>query len=348
MIPVDGTRTSTAFRRNSATLPVSGPVMTRSAAVVRSLLASIVLLAACSTAKDDSQAQIDSALARDLELASSHVSPSDEIAFGDTALSPVGSSHTPGSKSVSAAAGPAVSPPPATPVRKPTVNTRPDASADTKPTPKPVQKAPDPMPDPVQVARIPIVTPSASDSGAGNSGASSGAGKSGRIGAGATLVGLTTQQICSLANRPGDRFVVDLSHDVVGEGGAVLRAGTPVLIELASTPAEGSFGFLVKSVQVEGDLVTVQGTVRADGRMSENRIAEGNDKAKVIGGAVAGAILGKVLGGGTKGAVVGAAAGGAVGTIAASRSGKVERCLPAGSAITVTLSSPLVLAPGTQ
>jgi uncharacterized protein YcfJ len=82
--------------------------------------------------------------------------------------------------------------------------------------------------------------------------------------------------------------------------------------------------------------------------MTERRVSEGNDKAKVIGGAVAGAILGKVLGGSGKSTAVGAAAGAAAGTIAAARSGNVDRCLPAGSTITVTLSSPLVLASGTQ
>jgi uncharacterized protein YcfJ len=177
---------------------------------------------------------------------------------------------------------------------------------------------------------------------------SAGAGRSPSIGTGAILTGRTTQEICSIANRPGDRFVVNLASDVVGADGGVLPAGTPVLIELASTPAEGPFGFRVKSVQVAGDLVAVQGNVRADGTMTERRVSDGNDKAKVIGGAVAGAILGRVLGGGGKGTAVGAAAGAATGTIAAARSGKVDRCLPAGSAITVTLSSPLVLASGTQ
>lgn len=149
-----------------------------------------------------------------------------------------------------------------------------------------------------------------------------------------------------MANRPGDRFVVTLANDVVGTGGARLPAGTPVLVELATTPEEGQFGFRVKAVQVDGDLVSVQGDVRAEGAMTERRVSTGGDKGKVVGGAVVGAILGKVLGGSTKDVVIGAAGGAAAGTIAAARSGKVERCLPAGSTITVTLSSPIALASG--
>ena len=203
-----------------------------------------------------------------------------------------------------------------------------------------------------QVVTTPVPAPSPATGSVPTSGTvecgSSGAGRSRALGAGAVLSGRTTQEICSVANRPGDRFVVNLANDVVGADGAVLPAGTPVLVELASTPAEGPFGFRVKSVQVAGDLVAVQGTVRTDGTMTERRVSDGNDKAKVIGGAVAGAILGKVLGGSGKSTAAGAAAGAAAGTIAAARSGTMNRCLPAGSTITVTLSSPLVLASGTQ
>jgi hypothetical protein len=213
---------------------------------------------------------------------------------------------------------------------------------------------PQPVPTQPQVVTTPAPGASAPTTGTPTTAGgnvetgTSGSGRSRGIGTGAILAGRTTQDICSMANRPGDRFVVTLANDVVGSDGGVLPAGTPVLIELASTPAEGPFGFRVKSVQVAGDLVAVQGSVRSDGTMTERRVSDGNDKTKVIGGAVAGAILGKVLGGSGKSTAVGAAAGAAAGTIAAARSGKVDRCLPAGSTITVTLSSPLVLASGTQ
>ena len=115
-----------------------------------------------------------------------------------------------------------------------------------------------------------------------------------------------------------------------------------------STPATpGDFAFRVKAVQVDGVLIPIDGTVQVEGETTERRVSKGGDQGKVIGGAIAGAILGRVLGGGAKGTVIGAAGGAAAGTIAASRNSVTEKCLPAGATLTVTLSAPLVLSPGT-
>ncbi|MEQ1690942.1 MAG: hypothetical protein ABMA00_06635 [Gemmatimonas sp.] len=138
-----------------------------------------------------------------------------------------------------------------------------------------------------------------------------------------------------------------LTNEVRSPDGAVLAAGTPILVEMSTPNAEGRFAFLVKAVQVEGVLIPVEGSVQVDGATSERRVSKGGDKGKVIGGAIAGAILGRVLGGGTKGTVIGAAGGAAAGTIAAARNTVTETCLPSGATLTVTLSAPLVLTPGT-
>ncbi|MBY0489648.1 MAG: hypothetical protein K2R93_07375 [Gemmatimonadaceae bacterium] len=165
----------------------------------------------------------------------------------------------------------------------------------------------------------------------------------GSIGAGTLLSGATSAEICSLANRPGDRFVVSLARTVTGSNGAVLDAGTPILIELASAGTDG-FTFRLRGVQVHGDFVPAEGSVAVnDATTTERSVSGGNDKGKVITGAVAGAILGRILGGGAKGAVIGAAGGAAAGTVAAQRSRVAERCLAAGATISVTLSAPLVL-----
>jgi hypothetical protein len=158
------------------------------------------------------------------------------------------------------------------------------------------------------------------------------------------LTGATDASICSLANRPGDRFVVSLARDVAGPGGALLPAGTPVLIEMATPGADSAFTFRLKGVQVNGEFIPAEGAVRvAEATTSERQVAKGNDRSKVATGVIAGAILGRVLGGGTKGTVIGAAAGGAAGTIAAQRDRVTERCMAPGATISVTLSAPLVL-----
>jgi hypothetical protein len=163
------------------------------------------------------------------------------------------------------------------------------------------------------------------------------------IGTGATLHATTKASICSLANRPGDKFVANLTQDVVDPNGARLATGTPVLLEMAAAEPPADFAFRVKAVQVDGKLLNIDGTVQAEGATTDRRVSKGGDKGKVIGGAIAGAILGRILGGGAKGTIIGAAGGAAAGTVMAERNSTVEHCLPAGAAITVTLVSPLVL-----
>ena len=183
-------------------------------------------------------------------------------------------------------------------------------------------------------------------SAAGAAAAGTGAGISRSIGTGATLVGRTDAQICSIANRPGDRFVATLTEPVTGPNGARIPAGTPILVEMATPTGNGPFAFRVKAVQVDGTLIPIEGVVRAEGTPTERRVSKGGDKGKVVAGAVAGAILGRVLGGGAKGTVIGAAGGAAAGTIAAARNSVTEYCLPAGATLTVTLSAPLILTQG--
>jgi hypothetical protein len=138
--------------------------------------------------------------------------------------------------------------------------------------------------------------------------------------------------------------VAELAVPVNGPDGASLPVGTPILVELAPPDADGRFAFRVRSVQVNGELVPVQGTVRVgdDVAVTERQVAKGGDKGKVITGAIIGAIAGRVLGGDTRGTVVGAAAGVAAGTIAAARNSQTERCLPAGATLSITLSAPIV------
>jgi hypothetical protein len=294
--------------------------MTRTATRSLTLLLSLAVVAGCSDTRSDSRASVDSLLSRDLTLAST--ARPDNISLGDTAAA------TPAAPEVVAPAPAVVRPavkPPVTPARTPA---------------------------PATVERPARATISAVDSNAAAADApparAAGPLSARRtLGTGTVLAGRTTQEICSLANRPGDRFVATLNADVTGPDGGRLAAGTPILVELSapSTP-DGPFVFVLKAVQVDGELVPVQGSVAWEGTTTERRVAKGGDQGKVVGGAVAGAILGRVLGGGTKGTVIGAAGGAAAGTIAASRNATVERCLPSGSTLTVTLSSPLVLASG--
>ncbi len=293
--------------------------------------ATLVVTTGCDRPKRS--ASTDSLLARDLTLAAAAAPPQALPLLGDTAANPS-------------------SVPPATPaVARPTPTT-PRPRADVAPvrtrvrqTPAPVERAPvEPTP------QTPAPTPAPADAGAAPVATSPASGTAGTgrgaIGSGTRLVGRTNAEICSLANRPGDRLVATLSADAVASDGTRLAAGTPILIEMAPAATAGEFAFRVKSVHVDGVLIPVEGSVSVEGATTERRVSKGGDKGKVVGGAIAGAILGRVLGGGTRGTVIGAAGGAAAGTIAAARNAVTEKCLPAGATLTVTLSAPLVLSPG--
>lgn len=310
-------------------------VLARAVSRSAAFVTAVALLASCSDRK--TTASVDSALLRDLTLASAPAPGTAASTLGDTAAASPKAVEAP----------PAAAPAPVRETPRPSTASRP---VPARVTPRPAPPVAAPTPSPVTTASAPAPsaptpTPVPASAPATASPASGGTGRR-AIGAGTTLSGKTDAQICSLANRPGDRFVATLSEAVTGADGARIPAGTPILVEMATPSTEGGFAFRAKAVQVNGTLIPIEGAVTVSGDATSRRVSQGGDKGKVIGGAVAGAILGRVLGGGTRGTVIGAAGGAAAGTVLASRSGVTERCLPAGSTLSVTLSAPIVLTTG--
>lgn len=274
------------------------------------------LAVACRSDKPD-LANRDSALDRDLTLAANAAPARPTIVpMGDTATASPRQSAPQGNTSRQAQPQ---KPPARTPVRTPT-----KPSADVQPAPS------------TSVASTPVPTPATVPVPAAPAPAMK------TIPGGTALLAQTTAQLCSLANRPGDKIVANLTHEVTGPDGAKLPVGTPVLIEMAAAEPPADFAFLVKGVMVNGELIPVSGQVTSQGETNDRRVSKGGDKGKVATGAVIGAILGRVIGGGAKGTVIGAAGGAAAGSVAAARNSVVEHCLPSGASITVTLTGPLV------
>jgi hypothetical protein len=255
---------------------------------------------------------VDSLLSRDLTLAAGDAPVRPLPATGDTAIGNTAVATTSASTSAPAQTTTRPSAPPA--VRPP----RPSRTPASAPPAVAVAPAPTPGPAPAPARSL---------------------------AAGTALPGKTNAAICSLANRPGDRLVAALSAPVTGPDGATLPAGTPILVELAPPTADGRFAFRLRSVQVDGELLPVQGTVRVDDEtaVSERQVSKGGNQGKVVTGAILGAIAGRVLGGDARGTIIGAAGGAAAGTIASARNTQTERCLPAGATLTITLSAPLVV-----
>ncbi len=224
----------------------------------------------------------------------------------------------------------------------PTKRNEPPRVSEPKPTPAPRRKAP---PAPVErtprqsapVATLPSPAPAPAPAPA-----------NGVIGAG-SQVGMTTNaKVCAATALAGDKYTATVSEPTVGSNGAVIPAGSTVVIEVASVdkadPIDQSrIQFRVRSLDVGGEARPVDGTVATLGPLEKVQTASGNDRTKVIGGAVAGAVLGRIFGGSTKATVIGAAAGAAAGTAAARTTHTTDACLPAGSALRLTLSREIVV-----
>ena len=270
-------------------------------------------LSACRDHARDESAATDSALARDLTLASGASAPTPELRDVPDSAPPVE----------------AVPPEPAAARRSPQ-----PVRAPVRVPPKPVTRAPDPVPP--AVVETPAPTPAPAK-------------LTGVIAAG-TSVGLTLDShACSDANRPGDKLIAHTSEAVTGTNGVVFPAGSPVVIEVATVVQNGAADsstvtFRVKSITANGVTHVVTGDVIATGTLDKARVAtQAADKKKVVGGAILGAIIGRVAGGGTKGTIIGAAAGAAAGTAAAAASAKYETCVPAGAPLRMTIGAPVVV-----
>lgn len=269
---------------------------------------------ACGTADDESASR--DALARDLSLAGSPSTAASPVVFGDTAASeatpsPVVAPNTP---------------PVATPAPRPVPRPQP-AAAGAAPVAVPAP-APVPAPEPEVIAPAPAPVPAPT--------------RRTLLASGAELVGTTGARVCNTTNRPGDRVVMRLASAVTGPDGFVFAAGTPVLLELASA-TDSTLVFRVRSVSLEGELYPITASARLESELEGVRVSGGDDKKKVIGGAILGAIVGRMIGKDAKGTVIGAAGGAAAGAAVARAGATSERCLPAGGTVRVVLEQPLIM-----
>jgi len=158
-------------------------------------------------------------------------------------------------------------------------------------------------------------------------------------------------RVCTNTALAGDKFTATVTSAAMGSNGAMIPAGSTVVLEVASVdqadPVENSrIQFRVRSLDVDGSARQADGDIATLASLEKGQASAGNEKTKVIGGAVAGAILGQIFGRSTKATVIGAAAGAAAGTAAAAHGRSTYACLPQGSAMQLTLSRDLVMRRG--
>jgi hypothetical protein len=171
--------------------------------------------------------------------------------------------------------------------------------------------------------------------------------------AGATFA-LTTKGAVCTTSLPGDKITATIAADVVGENGAVIPAGSTVVLEVAQvtpgdTPEAATIMLRIRSVIVNDQPVTVPSDVTVTSPLERHTMPRDKsaDRKKVLGGVVAGAIVGQILGRNTKATVAGAVVGGAAGAAAAAASGtKYDACLPAGGTLRATTREAVSLTPG--
>lgn len=292
---------------------------TTRARMLRAASIAVVLFTAACADKAKSSGAPDTILARDLALAGQQTA---NPTFQDTAVAPTPKQVDQAPKQVP------------TPVRTRT------AQKPKTQVPRQVAQAPRPAP--------PIVQPPAAVAAPAPTPAPIVA----SIGAGAAGTLTSGSKVCSSTNLPGDKIVATLNSEITGTNGAVIPAGSTVVLEIASvTPGENAetaqMQLRVRSVIVNDKTYNVDATITPTSSMEKTKVAGDDpnaDKKKVIGGAIAGAILGQMIGHNTKGTVIGAAAGAAAGAAVAKSGGeKWQACLPAGASLRLTLNAPLVI-----
>ena len=292
------------------------PRQWRSASVIsmiasRPTVATVVFVCAGVAACSDHKrtGASDSDLTRDLQLAGQI---SAQPTFQDTALS---------STAPRRASAPAKTPTQTRTTRR--ERTMSPAQPPLDATPRPQPSAPMPSPAP---ARAP----------------------SREIGAGTGITMTSGGRVCTATNRPGDKIVATVDSPISGTNGAMIPAGSKVVLEIASvTPgAQAEISFRVRALYVNDSSYSIAGTVSPSTPLERVKIQNPDanaDKKKVIGGAIAGAILGQIIGHNTKGTVIGAATGAAAGAVAAKATEKYEACLPAGASLHMTLAQAVAM-----
>ncbi len=159
-----------------------------------------------------------------------------------------------------------------------------------------------------------------------------------------SVVGLNVAtSISSETARVEDRVEARVTRDVLAEGRVAIPAGTRVIGDVTLVERGGKMKDKARLGVRFHTLVLADGSqipFRTDAIFREGA-SPGNESARKIGGAaIGGAILGAIIGG-AKGAAIGGATGAAGGSAVVMAGDRNAATLPAGTVVTVRLSSPV-------
>jgi len=170
----------------------------------------------------------------------------------------------------------------------------------------------------------------------------------GTLNAGISFAVRPLARVCTNTFKPGDRFTATLSESVAGSDGAVIPAGSSVVLKVdESTRSENSkdslkLTFSAVSLRIGQQSYDVTGHVSQTTPLEKVRVQSTTDQAKKVGvGAVIGAIAGQLLGKNTKSTVIGGAVGAAAGAAVAAGTADYDGCVPTTANLVVNLDAPL-------
>jgi hypothetical protein len=234
------------------------------------------------------------------------------------------------------------------------------AAAPQKAPPKPVRvaKAPKPAPQEVVVRPLdPTDVPAASAPApaavapapaAAPMPSAPAAPTMGTISAGRSFTVHPLARVCTNTFKAGDRFTTILNESVSGLDGAVIPAGSSVVLKVdESTRSENSkdslrLTFSAVSVRIGQQSYDLTGHVAQTAPLEKVRVQSTGDQAKKVGaGAILGALAGQLLGKNTRSTVLGGAVGAAAGAAVAAGTADYDGCVPTTMNLTVSLDSPL-------
>ena len=160
--------------------------------------------------------------------------------------------------------------------------------------------------------------------------------------AGTSLTVRLGEALGSKISSPGQSFSATLANPIEVGGAVVIPAGAAVEGTVVDAKPLGKFKGGA-SLDITLSSITVNGRPRAIETSSVLRAEKGKGKRTAVvtgGGAALGALIGGLAGGG-KGAAIGALAGGGAGATGSALTGNKDIVLPAESALTFKLRSPL-------
>ncbi len=172
----------------------------------------------------------------------------------------------------------------------------------------------------------------------------------GTISAGRSFAVHPIARVCTNTFKAGDRFTTILNESVSGLDGAIIPAGSSVVLKVdESTRSENSkdslkLTFSAVSVRIGQQSYDLTGHVAQTAPLEKVRVQSTGDQAKKVGaGAVLGALAGQLLGKNTRSTVIGGAVGAAAGAAVAAGTADYDGCVPTTMNLTVSLDSPLFI-----